>query len=193
MRQKARHSVYGEMQFPDDLDAPARTITSTRTHASRSTIVVPCYDSIHSEGLLRTLTARECASAQAFPLSYQFWGDSMSDIDHMIGNAVPPSMSLAFATAILRGHGLEPPKAPRLTRNFEPAPPMSPRPRRTLRYAAGRRFRGVCECEWSRYARVELDNAGENSARDSITSATHSKQWVARLYLGYAKKYKGYE
>ena len=29
----------GEMQFPDDLDAPARTITSTRTHASRCAAV----------------------------------------------------------------------------------------------------------------------------------------------------------
>ncbi len=192
-RQKTKHAVYGRMPVPDRLDVPARTITSTRTHTSRSTILVPCQNPAHPEGVLRTLTARECASAQAFPLSYQFWGDSMSDVDMMIGNAVPPPLGFAFAKAILRSQGIEPPDSPHLTADFEPAPALFPRPRRTLRYSAGRRFRGVCECEWSPDARVELDNTGHNPGRDPATTAPYSKDWVARLYLGYAKKYKGYE
>ncbi len=192
-RQKTKHAVYGVMSFPDRLDLPARTITSTRTHTSRSTILVPCRDSIHSDGIIRTLTARECASVQAFPLSYQFWGNSISDVDKMIGNAVPPALGFAFAKAILSEQGVEAPESPDLTREFEPAPQVFPRPRRSLRYSIGRRFRGVCECEWSPDARVELDNSGEDPGRDSVIDAPFLKEWVTRVYLGYAKKYKGYE
>lgn len=193
-RHKTQHRVYGTMPFPDRLDAPSRTITSTRVRTSRSTIVVPCQGPSHPKGFLRTITARECASAQAFPISFQFWGATMSDVDRMIGNAVPPTLAHAFAKAILRAEGLKVPDSPRVEAPRELAPTLAPRKwRRPVRYPVGRRFRGIFESEWAHNARVELDNAGANPGVDPGTSQRYVKQWVPRMYLGYAKKYKGYE
>lgn len=193
-RHKTQHRVYGAMPFPDRLDAPSRTITSTRVRTARSTILVPCENPSHPEGFLRTITARECASAQAFPISYQFWGGTMSDVDGMIGNAVPPTVAYAFAKAILRTEGLKVPDSSLIEPPRELAPALAPRKwSRAAQYPIGRRFRGICECEWTRSARVELDNAGTNQGVNPRTGQAHIKGWVPRLYLGYAKKYKGYE
>ncbi len=191
--QKREHPVYGSMPFPDRLDDPARTITSTRVRTSRSTIIVPCTNPIHDQRILRTLTARECASVQSFPLTFQFWCDTISDADRMIGNAVPPSLGFAFAKAILRAEGLRCPAEPLVRSSAKVPPLLAPRFRREKRYPSGRRFRRVCKSEWSHDCRVELDNAGVNPEVDSVGRGFHAKEWVPRLYLGYAKRFKGYE
>ena len=61
---------------------------------------------------MRTLTLRECASVQGFPLSYQFWGDSVSQKDFLVGNAVSPPVARALANAILGQEGRAAPTDP---------------------------------------------------------------------------------
>ena len=114
---KEHHPVYGKMSFPDDIDRPSRTITATRTRGSRETIVVP---GLHG---LRTLTLRESASVQGFPLSYQFWASRIGQRDSLVGNAVCPLVSRAIAGAILQSWGRRAPKSPFLANPTELAPP----------------------------------------------------------------------
>jgi len=88
---KLRDRIYGQMGFPDDINRPCRTITATRTHGSRMTIVVPYGTALRGR---RTLTVRECATVQGFPFSYQFWADSYGSKDMLVGNAVSPPVAL---------------------------------------------------------------------------------------------------
>lgn len=192
--QKREHRVYGSMSFPDRLDKPARTITSTRVHRSRSAIIIPCGNQSHPKPFFRTLTARECASVQTFPITYQFWPAAVSEVDRLVGNAVPPAVSYALAKALLRAEGLKSPDLPIVCKSTEPAPPLRMSARRFgARYPVGRHFQGMCKCEWSHDRRVELDNSGSHPAGNPATEGTFDKEWVTRLYLGYAKMFKGYE
>ncbi len=97
---KAYHPVYNGMNFPDRLDLPSRTITATCSKVSRESIVVP-----GSEGI-RRLNLRERASAQGFPINYQFYGSSFSEKAKLIGNAIPPYFTYLFAQAA-NGVGVE--------------------------------------------------------------------------------------
>ena len=49
----------------------------------------------------RSITVREAAALQTFPLDYEFLG-SMGDQYKMIGNAVPPEFATYIADAILK-------------------------------------------------------------------------------------------
>jgi DNA (cytosine-5)-methyltransferase 1 len=86
------------MRFPDDLNRPARTIQATQIPGARETIVVP----VVSEGSVwyRRLTVRECASLQSFPINYTFCAESVSAKYRLVGNAVPPLLAQAIASAI---------------------------------------------------------------------------------------------
>lgn len=81
---KQNHPIYNDMAFPDTASATARTVTATCTKVSRESIVVP--DGL---GGHRLLSAREMATAQSFPLNYQFPAKSQSDRVKMAGNAIP--------------------------------------------------------------------------------------------------------
>ena len=53
----------------------------------------------------RKFTARECARIQGFPDSYVFLYDRMTAVHRMIGNAVPPPLATAVATAVAEAVG----------------------------------------------------------------------------------------
>lgn len=188
-RQKLFHAVYGKMAFPDDVTRPCRTITATRTRGSRSTIVIP-FGSFRKRRF-RTLTLRESASVQGFPLSYQFWGDSMGVKDALVGNAVPPPVARAIAEAILFAEGREPPSRPVIDSILHLPPRLSPVRMRADRTIAARRFRGVVEVDWRHDHRVELDNEFPPNATGGKAAAAVS--WDTRIYIGYAKRYKCYQ
>jgi len=191
-QQKRTHPVYGRMVYPDRLDTPARTITATRTGGSRSTIIVRWPPRGRR---YRTLTTRECASVQGFPITYQFWGSNLRDRDRLVGNAVPPPLARAIARSILASEGLPMRSLPKLKPTGLLAPICPPIRRSTERHApAYRRFRGVVPlAEWRHDRRVELDNDTRNVVRSKSPDRAGSVRWRARLYLGYAREYKCYQ
>lgn len=101
---KCYHPVYNLMSFPDSLDKVSRTITATNTRVSRESIIVGdshCY---------RRLTLREQASIQTFPAGFQFAGTTYSQLQRMIGNAVPPLFTYQILMSMKGAspEGLEP-------------------------------------------------------------------------------------
>ena len=190
-REKRKHGVYGKMRYPDSMERPCRTITAVRASSSRSTIVVDCPH--HENRPFRTLTARECASVQGFPITYQFWSRSISVKDRLIGNAVPPPVARALAQEILREEGVEPPNNPVVFTKAEIPDRVKTRRSRKKKYSLSRRFRQYVEIDWRPDCRIELDNSGLNPKKHPINGNPHIKEWVTRLYLGYAKEYRCYE
>ena len=93
---KCYHPVYNKMSFPDKLNRPSRTITSTCTRVSRESIVI-------SNGFcdFRRLNLRERACLQGFPVSFEFLGNSYSDQLKMVGNAIPPPLTYHIASSFL--------------------------------------------------------------------------------------------
>lgn len=84
--------VYGRMSW----DTVAPTITSGCTNPSKGRFLHPSYD--------RTITLREAALLQGFPMNYRF------DVSHgkeaialMVGNALPPPFIAANAKSLLCG------------------------------------------------------------------------------------------
>ncbi|CAN5460007.1 hypothetical protein BH11BAC2_BH11BAC2_16090 [soil metagenome] len=84
---KTFHPVYNSMSFPERLDRPSRTITATCTRVSRESVIVK------SKNGYRRLNVRERGVVQGFPITYQFYGKSLSAKFKMIGNAVPPILT----------------------------------------------------------------------------------------------------
>jgi DNA (cytosine-5)-methyltransferase 1 len=96
---KEHHPIYNNMEFPDPLEKPVRTITATCTRVSRESIVITCVD---KKGKYRRLNVRERASLQGFPINYQFLGRSHSEKLKLIGNAIPPVFSYYLAHSLIR-------------------------------------------------------------------------------------------
>lgn len=92
---KTHHPVYNNMEFPDPLNKPVRTITATCTRVSRESVIIKENENY------RRLSVRERASCQGFPISYQFHGNSHSSKLKMIGNAIPPVFTYYLANAML--------------------------------------------------------------------------------------------
>lgn len=89
---------YDPSKFPNkwrklEADKPSCTLTA---HIGKDTYSHIHYDS--KQG--RTISVREAARLQSFPDGYAFCG-SMNTAFRQIGNAVPPLMASAIATAIL--------------------------------------------------------------------------------------------
>jgi DNA (cytosine-5)-methyltransferase 1 len=91
---KLYHPIYNRMSFPDQLDRPARTVTSLCTRISRESIVIT------SEEGFRRLTVRERATLMGFPINFQFYGNSYSSKLKMIGNAIPPPLTYHIFNAM---------------------------------------------------------------------------------------------
>jgi DNA (cytosine-5)-methyltransferase 1 len=99
-RQKTEHRYYGRMEFPDDLDKPARTVMATQIKSSREGIVIPAEH--NGASVYRRLTVRESASLQCYPIGYRFSGNSLQTRYRLVGNSVPVRLSGAIARAIQR-------------------------------------------------------------------------------------------
>jgi hypothetical protein len=180
--------IYGVMPFPDDLDKPARTVTATRTRGSRATVVIPYRGKRH-----RTLTVRECASAQGFPITFQFWADSMSGKDFLVGNAVPPPVARAIANSISVAEGVRVPDSPVIAPLEDVPDPLEYHRSAGKRFSLRRRFRGPVLIDWRRDHRVELDNELPVVRASLPPDVMPPITWRTRVYLGYATLYKCYE
>lgn len=92
---KEYHPVYNLMSFPEQLNRPSRTITSTCTRVSRESLI------ISEDSEFRRLTVRERGMLMGFPVTYQFYGSTYSEKFKMIGNAIPPVLTYYLFQSML--------------------------------------------------------------------------------------------
>lgn len=109
---KQLHPIYNTMPFPDQLNRSVRTVTATCTRVSRESIII---ETSAGSGKYRRLSVRERASAQGFPISYQFYGTSYSEKLKMVGNAIPPLFAYFIGHALRKTRQASVPKLTRLT------------------------------------------------------------------------------
>jgi len=115
MRRQKAHDR-GQLPFPDDLDEPARTISSDTIQGNkRETIVIPITEHViaHRGGQLidtvyRRLTVREALRVQSFPDWWTFPnGLSITTKFKLLGEAVPPILAYKIARSIAITMGWE--------------------------------------------------------------------------------------
>lgn len=176
---KAFHPVYNNMEFPDSLARPARTVTATCTRISRESIII---SSPEKSGKFRRLTIRERACLQSFPIFYQFFGDTYSQKIKMVGNAVPPLLSFYVAQAML---GIKPETVIRPSDGIRNAdrplkkPAVTPPDTHGERHAHNRRFRAaIPHLRFKSGMRFELSNSFNDQGKVS---------WRVRFFLGDSK------
>tara|TARA_B100001146_G_C16185629_1_gene436680 strand:- start:198 stop:1904 length:1707 start_codon:yes stop_codon:yes gene_type:complete len=97
---KTNHPYMGKMSFPENLNNPSRTITATKSGTSREAIIYKSEYNRKGNGEFRNPTVREAASIMGFPYTYQFIGTANNKW-RLVGNAVCPSVSRAFAIELL--------------------------------------------------------------------------------------------
>jgi len=102
---KVNHPYMGRMSFPENLNKPSRTIMATKIGTSREAIIYRSEYNRIGDGEYRTPTIREAACIMGFPITYQFKG-SEGVKWRLIGNAVCPSVSRAFAAKLRKELGL---------------------------------------------------------------------------------------
>ncbi len=101
IRLKEDKGYMGKMSVPENPDRPARTIMATMSFTSRECFV------LGTRQRLRAPSIREVASLMSFPIDYRFYGPSLGTKYRLVGNAVPPRLSYAFARAIAVKEELE--------------------------------------------------------------------------------------
>jgi DNA (cytosine-5)-methyltransferase 1 len=101
---KTNHPYMGLMSFPEREDRPSRTITATKIGNSREAIIFPSEYDRKGDGEYRTATIREAATLMGFPITFQFIG-SEGNKWMLVGNAVCPPVSRAFARAFREEYG----------------------------------------------------------------------------------------
>lgn len=107
--QKARQlkedkGYMGRMAFPEDINKPARTVMANSSVSSRESIIYG-----YKKNRYRMPTVRELASVMSFPIDYRFYGESRGVKSKLVGNAVPPKMSYAFAKSMAESLGRDVP------------------------------------------------------------------------------------
>lgn len=102
---KTNHPYMGRMSFPENRNSPSRTITATKIGTSREAIIYESSYKRQGNGEYRTPTVREAASIMSFPITFQFIG-SEGIKWRLVGNAVCPSVSRAFARELRKDLGL---------------------------------------------------------------------------------------
>jgi DNA (cytosine-5)-methyltransferase 1 len=102
---KINHPYMGTMSFPENEDRPSRTITATKIGTSREALIYRSEYDRTGDGEFRTPTVREAACIMGFPLTYQFIGTEGTKW-RLVGNAVCPSVSRAFAKSLRSELGL---------------------------------------------------------------------------------------
>jgi hypothetical protein len=190
---KKFHGQYGKMPFPDNTDAPSRTIMATQFAVSRESIVVR---DPRRTNMLRRLTPRECASLQGYPITYQFWGDSVGSRYKLIGNSVPVGLSRDIASAILRERGINVRARPKVTASITEKPAKLELPPRK-KHILHRNFHRHPVLSMRKGCRVELDNTGRYSGHRSdfplISGLKHDCRWDAILHAGIGRPRWKYE
>jgi DNA (cytosine-5)-methyltransferase 1 len=184
-RVKEEHPFMGFMPFPDSTDVPARTVVATQL--GRETLV------IKTNGAFRRATVRECATLQSFPISYQFYGGSISARYRIVGDAVPPLLGFHIGRDILANEGLSVPDIPILNKIpvlLSPAPSTKSLSRKRHKFPEKRKFRELVPGKEVRGCRAQLDNLGEHPAPAQFRGAStlHTVEWVSRLHMGEGKK-----
>ncbi|MBU8919098.1 DNA cytosine methyltransferase [Bacillus sp. FJAT-29953] len=96
-RAKRDKGYMGKMAFPENINNPSRTIMATMSSSSRESIIYGIEGTVNR---YRNPTIREIAAIMSFPLDYNFYGDSILTKYRLVGNAVPPKLSFAFAKEI---------------------------------------------------------------------------------------------
>lgn len=176
---KMFHPVYNNMAFPDPETSPVRTITATCTRVSRESVIVRAPE---NPSTLRRLTVRERATAQGFPISYQFFGTTYAQKLKMVGNAIPPLMSFFIAQA-MREMTAEALVSPELgIKKFKPAverPPKTAPDSEGRTYPSDRTFRAaIPNLRFKSGVRFEIANEFGPAGR---------ARWQARFYFGNSK------
>lgn len=188
--EKTRHAWAGQMDFPDRLDRPSRTVCATSQKSGRQAIVFE--DSRGGGGVVyRVPTLREMASFQGFPITYQFYATSVGDKQTLIGNAVPPPIARFLALSILEDLGEQAPPAVSFSLPSELAATLAVRRHRHDLPVMRPYHRYVAEER--PYCRVELDNRGRMIRNNPAGSGQHLVEWRTVLYLGYARKYSAFK
>jgi len=96
---KVNHPYMGTMSFPENEEKPSRTITATKIGTSREAIIYKSEYNRTGDGEFRTPTVREASCIMGFPITYQFIGSEGTKW-RLVGNAVCPSVSRAFASLV---------------------------------------------------------------------------------------------
>lgn len=173
---KTHHPIYNNMNFPDRLDRPSRTVTATCTRVSRESIIVP------DGGGFRRLTLRERACLQSFPITYQFYGETHAQKQKMIGNALPPLLSYHIAHAMLGTSPDNLPSPSECMANFTPPsePPKKTRPDKSgSSFSCERKFRAAIPgLRFKSGVRFELSNSFPGG------------KWKVRFFYGGSKEIK---
>ncbi len=97
---KVNHPYMGKMSFPEKENRPSRTITATKIGTSRESLIYKSDYDRKGDGEYRTPTVREAACIMGFPITFQFLGSEGTKW-RLVGNAVCPSVSRAFASKLL--------------------------------------------------------------------------------------------
>ena len=103
---KTNHPYMGPMSFPEREDRPSRTITATKIGNSREAIIFRSEYARKGDGEYRTATIREAATLMGFPITFQFIG-SEGIKWKLVGNAVCPPISRAFARMVRKEYRFE--------------------------------------------------------------------------------------
>lgn len=159
---KALHPIYNSMNFPDPLDRAVRTVTATCTRVSRESIVI---ETARGSGEYRRLSIRERASAQGFPISFQFYGNSHGQKLKMVGNAIPPLFSYYLAHAIRNTPVCAVPDPSTLGSKLltVPAPPKTEPHKKGFRYRVDRSFKfSIASLRLKSGVRFELNNGAHD-------------------------------
>jgi len=96
---KVNHPYMGTMSFPENEERPSRTITATKIGTSREALIYRSEYGRVGDGEYRTPTVREAGCIMGFPVTYQFIGTEGTKW-RLVGNAVCPSVSRAFASVV---------------------------------------------------------------------------------------------
>lgn len=102
---KQNHPYMGRMSFPENKNKPSRTITATKIGTSREAIIYRSEFNRNGNGEYRTPTIRESACIMGFPITFQFIGSEGVKC-RLVGNAVCPSVSRAFAKELRKELGI---------------------------------------------------------------------------------------
>lgn len=107
-RLKTNHPYMGKMAFPENLDKPSRTVLATISASTREAHIYRSEYDRKGDGEYRSPTVREAATIMGFPYTYQFLGSSYMKW-RLVGNAVCPAVSRAFAKELLKKLKINPP------------------------------------------------------------------------------------